>query len=49
MVAEEYKTKIWYFENFNIFQDLCQEERAKLASRAHQWRTGKGEAVFLPD
>jgi CRP/FNR family cyclic AMP-dependent transcriptional regulator len=48
MVADEYKPKAWYFENFNIFQALCLEERKNLASRAYQWQAAKGEAVFLP-
>lgn len=48
MVADDYKPKAWYFENFNLFQALCLQERKNLASRAYHWRAEKGEAVFLP-
>lgn len=47
MIADDFKVKSWYFENFNIFQALCMEERVKLACRAYQWHAKKGESVFL--
>lgn len=49
MITDDNKPKAWYFENFNIFEALCLEERKRLASRAYQWHAAKGEAVFLPD
>jgi CRP-like cAMP-binding protein len=48
MIADGIKPKVWYFENLNVFQALCLEERKRLASRAYQWHAAKGEAVFLP-
>lgn len=48
MIVDENKPKLWYFENFTIFQALCLEERKRLASRAYQWHAAKGEAVFKP-
>jgi CRP/FNR family cyclic AMP-dependent transcriptional regulator len=48
MAPDGIKPKSWYFENFDIFQALCLEERVKLAEHGYQWHAAKGEAVFLP-
>ncbi|CAN5888408.1 N/A [soil metagenome] len=40
------KTKLWYFENFNLFESLSAKEKAQLTQLAHEWHTSKNEAVF---
>ncbi len=43
------KTKLWYLENFNLFEVLSQEDKMKMADQIIDSTVGKGEYIYFPE
>ncbi len=43
------KTKLWYFEDFNILEALSPEEKQKLSDRANHYDAPRKEMLYFPE
>lgn len=43
------KTKLWYLENFNLFEGLSKDKMMELARKLRMHRLNKGQVIYFPE
>lgn len=47
-MAESSKTKLWYFENFNILESMSKKEMMEMNDKSTMKHTRQSESIYLP-
>jgi CRP-like cAMP-binding protein len=45
----EAKSKLWYFENFNLLDTLCGKEKEELSHKTHMRNCSKKQVIYFPE